>query len=89
MTVHGYELTEAQIKTILMRMKDAPFTAADIANIATATGIPMVDENHNPVAYRVADRMIQKVRHMGCLKMSSKPPIWNRLEADLLPAQFL
>ena len=89
MKVYGYELTEAQIKICLTRMKSNPFTALDVANAAIAAGVPAEDQRRNPIAHRVADRMIQKIRRMGCLKMSPKFPVWNKLEADLKPAQFL
>ncbi len=72
MKVNGVSITEFQVKSCVNRMMSAPFKAMDIANTATDSGV--VPES---VAYRVADRLIQKMRYEGRISIGNPYPTWN------------
>ena len=76
MKIYGIEITEVQIEACLKRMRShGEFMAGDIAahvvdRIADANS--SVREN---VAYRLADRLIQRERKAGRIKYDGK--YWN------------
>lgn len=73
MKVYGVEITPAQINTAVSRMKDGPFVAAWIEDELKLYGVP------DHVAYRAADRIIQRERKAGHIMFNGG--VWVRKEA--------
>jgi hypothetical protein len=68
MRIKSYEVSKSAVTACEDRMRQSFFKAADITNVAIANGIPE-SINQEYVAHRVADRLIQKHRKLGNIKM--------------------
>jgi hypothetical protein len=75
MQIHDYHPTAMQLDACISRMKSAPFRAADIQQAAEQVGVPSATESWI-ISARVADRLIQKFRKSGNIKIS-KYPTWT------------
>ena len=71
MQIHEYKIEEAVLYACINRMKAAPFKAADIAKVAKENGVP------EQPADRVADRLIQRQRKSGNIKVGTPYPTWQ------------
>jgi zona occludens toxin (predicted ATPase) len=68
MQIHDTVITQAQLDACIARMQSEPFKAADITNVAIQAGVPRF-EGYEFIAHRVADRLIQKHRKLGKIKI--------------------
>lgn len=72
MIVNGVEITEKQIEAGKARMMTGgAFTFFDIQCALRNAGVP----DENSVAYRAADRLVQKQRKAGLVKFEKK--VWT------------
>ena len=74
MKVLGVMVTPAIESACMARMRAGWFTASYLAAIASIAGRL---EDHVPIAYRVADRLIQRERKAGHLIRQGKGWLWN------------
>ncbi len=68
MKVHGFTLSEEQISAMVGAM-GASFTTNDVANAAVKAGVPMFGSEREWIANRAADRLIQKMRRKGTVRL--------------------
>ena len=67
MKVHDFAISPAVEQACVARMqRGALFSAADLMELARRYGVPQ--SNFRPVAYRFADRLIQRERRAGTIK---------------------
>ena len=72
MIVQGHTVTPEQEAAALAAMR-APFMAACVARVVAAAGVPSADYTAN----RVADRLIQRERKAGRIRLAPKPWRWE------------
>lgn len=77
LTVYGHTFDGDLLAALIARMKAAPFKAADIEAEAIRLGVPCWSAHREPVAMRVADRLIQRERKAGRLRLQR--PLWVRV----------
>lgn len=65
------KIRDSTLRVCINRMKSSPFKAADIAAVAKVNGAP------RGCADRVADRLIQRCRKAGNIKVGSPYPTWT------------
>lgn len=70
MNVHGFEITEEQQNACILAMNKR-FNASDIELVAIQAGVPRFHDG-NGIAYRVADRIIQRQRKAGKIKKDGR-----------------
>lgn len=76
MKIYGIEITEAQIEACLKRMRShGEFMAGDIAAHVIDRIADANSKVREDVAYRLADRLIQRERKAGNIKFNGK--YWN------------
>ena len=75
MKIKNIEITETQINAMMDRMKSAPFQCSDITLAARNAGV-VPQDGYDGIACRAADRLIQKMRKHGKIKIS-KYPTWT------------
>lgn len=71
MKVKGVEITEQQLAAMLQAMGER-FRAADVMAAAEAAGV-----QKGEVAMRAADRLLQKQRKAGKIKIIASGPYWS------------
>lgn len=76
MKIHGTEITQDQIDACIKRMKSGPFKSCDIAEAAEEAGVSKFLGRAN-VSFRVADRLIQKMRLDDKITLSEPYPTWT------------
>jgi hypothetical protein len=75
MQIHETKIEESALIACIARMKSAPFKASDIAKVAVENGVPE-SVGREYIACRVADRLIQRQRKAGNIKVGSPYPKW-------------
>jgi hypothetical protein len=75
MKIHHIEIHQDELNACIARMKSSPFRAKDIQQAAERAGVPSATEDWI-ISARVADRLIQKFRKSGNIKIS-KYPMWT------------
>ena len=78
MKIKDYDVPQNVIDACEARMRMQPFKAADITKTAVLCGVPE-SIGYDYVAHRVADRLIQKHRKAGNLRMIDRKPTWEFL----------
>lgn len=73
--VHGYSINEAIQAALVERMKEGLFKAEAIEKEACRLGVPLFSEKREPTAMRTADRIIQRERKRGNIKLER--PFWR------------
>ncbi len=73
--VHGYSISEAIQAALVERMKEGLFKAEAIEKEACRLGVPLFSEKREPTAMRTADRIIQRERKRGNIKLER--PFWR------------
>jgi len=76
MYVHGHTVTEEIQSALLLKMKSSPFRAYTLEAEAVRLGLPSLTANKEPVAMRVADRIIQRERKAGNLEWRRPNWVW-------------
>ena len=76
MKVLGYKVMPSVEQACLSRMHSGWFSAANIAYVAERYGKLI---GHSPIAYRIADRLIQRERKNGNLRRFGKGWTWKPL----------
>lgn len=71
MKINKHKIEDVVLGACVKRMKSLPFKAADIEAVAEVYGVPKW------VACRVADRLIQRHRKAGSVKVGSPYPTWT------------
>lgn len=70
MKVHGIEISEGQIAAMLQAM-GTRFRLADVISAAEAAGV-----QKGEIAMRAADRLVQKQRKAGKIRIIDSGPYW-------------
>jgi hypothetical protein len=79
MNVHGFQIASEIIAASILRMKQGPFTAANLTELAKEHGVPQeAGRNQNP-ADRFADRVIQRERKAGNIRFNGRVWSWVAL----------
>lgn len=76
MNVNEIEITEAQILAMLGVMAGSRFRASDIVAAGEAAGV-----EKGSVAVRAADRLIQRQRKKGAIRIIESGPYWQAVSA--------
>jgi hypothetical protein len=76
MKIKQYDVPQRAIEACESRMRSGQFKAADITKAAMLEGVPEII-NRDHVAHRVADRLIQKHRKAGNIRMVDRKPTWE------------
>ena len=76
MKIKQYDVPQRAIDACEARMRSGQFKAADITRVAMLEGVPEII-NRDYVANRVADRLIQKHRKAGNIRMVDRKPTWQ------------
>jgi len=81
MKVHGFDVPQAVIDACTERMREKHFRSYEIAEIARRVG-SLCDARDigEETAHRIADRLIQQLRHQRKIKIISYPK-WGWVEA--------
>lgn len=72
--VYGHTVTEEIQVALLSKMKSGPFKASELEAEGVRLGLPTLSAHREPVAMRVADRIIQRERKAGRIEL--KRPYW-------------
>lgn len=75
MIVHGFVVTPDVQRSLIARMMDRPFTAADIELEGLKNGVPGVLGGHY-VLNRVCDRVLQQQRKAGNIAREGRGWRW-------------
>ena len=85
MKIKNYDVPQRAVEACESRMRSGQFKAADITKTAMIEGVPEII-GWEYVANRVADRLIQKHRKAGSIRMVDRKPTWEFLSnADVEP----
>jgi hypothetical protein len=82
MKIKQYDVPQRAIEACESRMRSGQFKAVDITKAAMLEGVPEII-NREYVANRVADRLIQKHRKAGNIRMVDRKPTWEFCMANV------
>jgi len=74
--VYGQTIGEQLQAALLARMKAGPFKASDIEAEACRLGVPRLTDWSESVAMRAADRIIQRERKAGNIRLLKPHWVW-------------
>lgn len=74
--VYGHTVTNEHQAALIARMKAGTSRAADLEAEAIRLGLPERSANRDPVAMRVADRIIQRESKAGNIEFKRPDWVW-------------
>lgn len=82
MNIYGHQVTPEQDAAMTARMAAGRFRAFDITRAAELAGVPIairLPNRHFPenAAHRASDRLIQRERKAGKIRLIGKGPDWE------------